>query len=289
MLERCYTMTKKPTRKPTTKKPPAVTVVETKTAEVVATATVATAAPETEIVVFDQDQDVKVHARKITSSWQKAVSSIIETRQFLIDAKKDLPYGKFSKLFDKEIGNLPFGQDAAQRLMKIAKKKVLSNPDYSRLLPPYWRTLSTLSRAKDGQLERWIADGTVHPELAQLQAIGLLNPGAVTCNTMEEEVPLSTACSEPSDEAVAEAVQQLHQELKEEFSARKQRNENSRAELETKSVVRLLKGIDERLNDAETDWDKVIDDAGEALVRDVLYELQDRLNNYKLAKASSVH
>src|SRR5882757_7961333 len=75
------------------------------------------------LTVIDHYQDVKEHSNKIKGSWQKQVSSIIETGQFLIEAKRALPHGKFTKLFDKEVGNLPFGKDTAQLLMKIAKNK----------------------------------------------------------------------------------------------------------------------------------------------------------------------
>src|ERR1700730_4895535 len=76
-------------------------------------------------VVIDPNQDVKTHAVKIKTNWQGQVPSIINAGLDLIEAKKVLPRGKFLKLFDKEIGDLPFGEDTAQRLMKIARHPVL--------------------------------------------------------------------------------------------------------------------------------------------------------------------
>ena len=99
-------------------------------------------------VAVEHDADVAVlrHAAQIRGSWQKAVSGIIETGRSLIEAKKALTlehgHGQFLKLFDPEIGNLPFGENTAQRLMKIARNPVLSNADHGQYLPPSWRTLA---------------------------------------------------------------------------------------------------------------------------------------------------
>jgi hypothetical protein len=268
-----------------------VAVAEVAVAEVaVAEVAVAEVAPAGTAIVVYEHADVQAHAFKIAGSWQKAVSSIIETGQYLIEAKRDLPHGKFSKLFDKEIGKLPFSQDTGQLLMKIAKNEVLLKAEYTRLLPASWMTLAILSRAPAEQLERWIVDGTVHAELQQVEAIALLNP-AVPLPEPSTEAP-----SEPSDEEVAKtAVTVAVQKLKEikdknKSSARRQRNTVA-AELKINRinrVVQLLKSIDEKLNDnGETDWNKVIEAAGAAVVGDVIDELGDRLKTYKLA--STVH
>jgi hypothetical protein len=129
-------------------------------------------------VIDDPYRDVKAHAVKIKGNWQGAVGSIIQTGHDLIEAKKDLPHGMWKKLFDKEIGNLPFGYDTAKRLMQIARHPVLSNEAYRPLLPPYWRTLSILSskRVSETQLVGWLIDGTVTAETEQMDAIQLVNP-----------------------------------------------------------------------------------------------------------------
>jgi hypothetical protein len=224
------------------------------------------------LTVIDPNQDIKAHSTKIKGSWQRAVSSIIETGQFLIDAKNALPHGRFSKLFDKEIGNLPFGKDTAQRLMKIAGNKVLSNTAYTPLLPASWMTLVILSRATDEQLEGWLADGSVHAELEQLDALALVNP--VVLPAPGKDVPNESA----------EAVQ-IQMELGGKAADKLQKNESAMQQLDQKADVQLLKNIADRLHDP--DWNKVIAFAGEAKVRDIIIELQNRLDAYQQANANA--
>src|SRR5439155_9862517 len=81
----------------------------------------------------------------------------------------------------------PFGADKAAMLIKIARNKVLTNPDICRNLPASWTTLYRLARLKPellaAGLERaelrraaiargdrraamlLLQDGTVHPEM----------------------------------------------------------------------------------------------------------------------------
>jgi hypothetical protein len=128
-----------------------------------------------------QNKAVLIHATRINQAWQKAVSSIIETGQLLIDAKEGknkLQHGEFTKLFDPQIGKLPFSERTAQQLMQIARHAVLANPSYRSALPPHWRTLAILSRAPGEQLEQWLADKTVTAETEQVEAIVLLSPPA---------------------------------------------------------------------------------------------------------------
>jgi hypothetical protein len=236
------------------------------------------------------DQDVRDHSIKIKASWQKAVSSILETGNLLIEAKAALPHGKFSKLFDKEIGDLPFGLDTAQLLMKIARNPVLANPDYSRLLPPYWRTLSILSRAKTKQLERWIADGTVTAELEQAGAIKLITPVKKTLPEPEPEEPEEEAPEEeaPEEETPEEEAEPAVQLSRDEIEERRRLNkEEALRPVDTDHVVQLLNKVDDRLNDPNVDWDKVIEIAGMALVGNIADELYSRLENYKHTQAEA--
>jgi hypothetical protein len=234
------------------------------------------------LTVIDKYQDVKGHGNKIKASWQKAVIGIIETGQLLIEAKAALPHGRFTKLFDKEIGDLPFGKETAQRLMKVARNKVLTNAAYTPFLPACWYTLSTLSRAPDEQLERWILDGSVHPELRQLDAIKLVNPSKTA---PEPTIILPDLTGEEAEAAgpSAEEAVQLNLELDNEMEERRRNNEEPLKKLDTNSVVQLLRNIDDRLNDPEIDWDKVIEAAGPALIGDILDELKSRLQEYKQA------
>jgi hypothetical protein len=229
------------------------------------------------LVVYDQD--IKAHAHKIKTSWQKAVSGIIETGQLLIEAKRALPHGAFLKLFDKEIGNLPFGKDAAQRLMKIAKNPVLSNAAYTPFLPASWMTLVVLSRATKEQLELWIIDGTVHAELEQLDAIALVNPPKL--HKAAPAQPHEDEPDEDEDEPEEEVTEPLSEE---EVAERKARN---KAEVALMEAATALKTLNEKLNDADFDWDQVIEAIGPELVRVVLDELKIQLSQY--ASKDTVH
>jgi hypothetical protein len=132
-------------------------------------------------VIDNSNQAVMIHADRINKAWQKAVSSIIETGQLLIDAKEGkhkIPHGEFTKLFDSKIGKLPFSERTAQCLMQIARHPILSNEAYRPVLPPHCRTLVILSRAPATQLESWLADGIVTAETEQVEAEALVNADA---------------------------------------------------------------------------------------------------------------
>jgi hypothetical protein len=116
-------------------------------------------------IVEDENSIVLHHAAQINGEWRKAVSGIIGAGQKLLEAKKSLSgTGKWLRLFDPKIGNVAFKEDMAERLMKIAKNKVLTNSAHERNLPPSWSTLYVLSGATSKQLEKWLADGNGHRE-----------------------------------------------------------------------------------------------------------------------------
>jgi len=54
---------------------------------------------------------------------------------------------------------VPFGQDAAERLMKVATHPQLSNSANSRNLPPSWGTLYQLSKVEPKRLTAAFRDG----------------------------------------------------------------------------------------------------------------------------------
>jgi hypothetical protein len=107
---------------------------------------------------------------KITASWQKAVTSIIETGHLLIQAKRELDRGEWLKLFEDKV---PFSEDTAQRLMLIARHPILGNTAYTRHLPPSWYTLYELTKIPQITLTKMISGGEISPELEQQEAIAL--------------------------------------------------------------------------------------------------------------------
>jgi hypothetical protein len=121
------------------------------------------------------ERNIRNHQLKIKAAWQKAVSSIVETGQLLIKAKEALEHGEWGKMFEGD-DKLPFGQETARQLMKIANHPVLSNSQYTGNLPASWYSLFTLTPLPPRQMERYIADGTITAEITQEEAIALVRP-----------------------------------------------------------------------------------------------------------------
>ena len=117
-------------------------------------------------------------AVKITATWQKAVASIIQTGQLLIQAKRDLTHGQFASLFDDppsgDCGRVerrvPFSQRTAERLMRIAGNKVLTNATHASNLPASWATLYLLTCIPEDQLEVLIKAGGVNADITRKDA-----------------------------------------------------------------------------------------------------------------------
>jgi hypothetical protein len=100
-------------------------------------------------------------AERITSAWQKAVASIIETGRLLIEAKNALDHGEFGKMIEDK---LPFGWRTAQRLMEIAEHPILSKATHVSHLPPSWGTLYELTKLPERELTDMLADGRINCE-----------------------------------------------------------------------------------------------------------------------------
>jgi hypothetical protein len=109
------------------------------------------------------DCDIDAFALRIRTAWNKQIEGIIETGTLLIEAKTKLQHGQFGKMIEEK--KLPFGWDAANKLMKIARHPVLSNSEHVMNLPPCWGTLYALCELPDDVLEEMIADGKLHCEI----------------------------------------------------------------------------------------------------------------------------
>jgi hypothetical protein len=101
-------------------------------------------------------------AKRISVACQTATESIIETGKLLIEAKRELDHGEFTKMVED---HLPFTPRTAERLMKIAEHPVISNPTHGSHLPPSWRTLSELALLPAKIVLARIADGTINPKM----------------------------------------------------------------------------------------------------------------------------
>ena len=115
-------------------------------------------------------------ARDFTSAiarrWQDSVVAIIDVGRLLLGAKAALSHGEFGPMIESD--EVPFGLRTAQSLMAIAEHSILSNTNHGSLLPPSWRTVYELTRAPNKNLETWLADGTIHPEMERSEVVKLL-------------------------------------------------------------------------------------------------------------------
>jgi hypothetical protein len=116
-------------------------------------------------------------APKIHAEWRKSIEGILGVGRQLIEAKKACGHGEFLRLFKGHpqavADPVPFGEDTAERLMKVASHKVLSNSDQSRNLPQSWQTLYELTKLDDDTLLAGIKAGEITPETTRAQAAAM--------------------------------------------------------------------------------------------------------------------
>lgn len=117
------------------------------------------------------------YAKVISSEWRKSIEGIVEVGRQLLQAKKNCEHGEFLRMFkghENAVSDpVPFGEDAAQRLMAIANNGVLSNADQSRFLPQSWQTLYELTKLDDETLIAGIKSGGITPDTTRAQALAM--------------------------------------------------------------------------------------------------------------------
>lgn len=122
-------------------------------------------------------KDIAFYAASINSEWRKSVKAIVDVGNLLRQAKRLCGHGEFLRLFkghENAVSEpLPFGEDAAERLMRVASHPVLSNPDQSRNLPQSYQTLYELTKLDDEQILAGIKAGEITPEMTRAHAAAL--------------------------------------------------------------------------------------------------------------------
>jgi hypothetical protein len=207
--------------------------------------------------------NVMIGAAEITTAWNKTAAAFIETGILLLKWKKTLSgSGKWMRLFDKDIGNLPFGIDTAERLMSIAKNKVLLNSANWRNLPPSIRTLAVLSKAPPKKLEEWLADDKTITADIELKAaeklIGKKKPAKAKAKKDNDD-------SDDGDDAGKDEVAPT--------AAADETNEQH--------CITYLKSLHKLLSDAAAvDWEKLFK-SHEGLIRDVRSELTGKIDKHE--------
>jgi len=115
-------------------------------------------------------------AEIINRAWQKSVETILQTGEWILDAKNDLPHGEFEHMVQTK---LAFGPSTARKLMTIARHPVLSNRAHAHVLPCSWDTLYQLATKLPPEvLEAKIVDGVITPSLERKGITSLRNEAA---------------------------------------------------------------------------------------------------------------
>jgi hypothetical protein len=118
----------------------------------------------------NKPKTVKEWREYISEPWQKAVESIVETGQRLIEARESIEHGKWEEIFkDKK----PFSSETARRLLRIAEHPVLQKPTHALVLPPSWYTLYELSQIPAEDLQKLIDAGKIHSDLSRDEVTAL--------------------------------------------------------------------------------------------------------------------
>ena len=83
-------------------------------------------------------REVQAYANKISLAWRSALESILKVGQLLHEAQAKLDPKSWQDLINKE---LPFERRTAEKLVKIASDKRITNKKHLPYLPPRWTTL----------------------------------------------------------------------------------------------------------------------------------------------------
>ncbi|MBF0339761.1 MAG: DUF3102 domain-containing protein [Magnetococcales bacterium] len=115
--------------------------------------------PPTDVAVSTDPRTVDDFAAWITQSWRESMEGIMETGRRISEAKKALPHGEFLDLIEDR---LPFGDDTALRLRRIAESERFSNPAPERDLPHSYTVLYELLGFRDDEFEKLTESGAIN-------------------------------------------------------------------------------------------------------------------------------
>jgi hypothetical protein len=116
-------------------------------------------------------------APRINAEWRKSVEGILNVGRELIAAKQACEHGEFLRMFkghDKAVSEpLPFGRQAGEQLMAVARCEPIANCQHVSSLPQSWGTLYELTKLDDETLIAGIKAGEITPETTRAQAAAL--------------------------------------------------------------------------------------------------------------------
>jgi hypothetical protein len=116
--------------------------------------------------------DLPATAARIKAFWHRTAHGVMEVGRDLNRVRLWVDKGEFTEWVRKE---LPFTLRTAERLMKVAKHPVLTDPTHVSGLPASWATIEALARLPEEVLRKAIADGRVHPKMER-QDVAALDP-----------------------------------------------------------------------------------------------------------------
>jgi hypothetical protein len=152
-------------------------------------------------------------APRINAEWRKSVEGILGVGRELIRAKEKCEHGEFLRLFkghDNAVREpVPFGINAAQRLMKVAGHPVLANADQSQHLPQSYQTLYELSQLDDDDTIEGMKRGDVPMEMSAVTAgikAGEITPDMTRADAAALRADPVEKPEQPPHEEMAEAV-----------------------------------------------------------------------------------
>jgi hypothetical protein len=107
-------------------------------------------------------------AELIRREWRAILYCIIAVGNLLIEAKRSVPHKQWLSLIK---GGLPFGPRTAQRLMKIAMDKRITDATRAPHLPSCWATLYELTKLSDEWFQKGLELKRIHPEMQRADAV----------------------------------------------------------------------------------------------------------------------
>ena len=107
------------------------------------------------------------YAESIKADWHSSRHKFLRMGRTLIEAKRNLPHGYFTKLIEDI---LPFTAEHARTFMRLAADPRFSNQNSSSVLPESVKAMDELRKLDDHQFEAAIASGVIHPEMTVTDA-----------------------------------------------------------------------------------------------------------------------
>jgi hypothetical protein len=124
-------------------------------------------------------------ANLIAGAWRKQAVGIIETAQYLHEAKQELGRAEFEAMAQLE---LPFEASVGRKLLRIAGCPLLCAPGHISKLPPNWTLLYELTKADAVVLKAAFEDGRIHPKMSRKDALAL-RPKKIPDSTEADTAP----------------------------------------------------------------------------------------------------